>query len=70
MQIDERNERLKAMMHDRLQGDFIPFYPPENRPKAEDRIAIAVEYIAFQMGQMNNKLDMLIEALASSHAQS
>jgi hypothetical protein len=60
MDMDERNralaERRKAMM----EGDFKPGYTPESVPPPEARLATATEYAAYQLGQINRKLDRLI----------
>lgn len=52
-------ERRKAMM----EGDFNPGYTPERMPQPDARIANAVEYAAYQLGQMNRNLARLLELL-------
>jgi hypothetical protein len=49
--------------------DFDPGHTPERTPNADARLAAAVEYAAFQLGQINRKLDSLtaaVERLAGS----
>ena len=46
-------DRLKAHMDQ----DYLPAHP--TRPSVEDRIANALEYMAYQLGQINRKLDKL-----------
>ena len=41
-------------------------FAPQNSPSAELRVASALEYIAFQMGQINRKLDEVVHALRVS----
>ncbi len=52
------NERRKAF----YENDFNPPYAPETTPPPEARQALAAEYAAFQLGQINRKLDRLIAA--------
>ena len=52
-------ERRKAMM----EGDFNPGYT--HMPQPDVRLATAAEYAAYQLGQINRKLDKLIAALES-----
>jgi hypothetical protein len=46
-----------------MEADFDPFITREHVPKAEDRIASAVEYAAYQLGQMNRNLAKLVDLL-------
>ena len=65
MSADEQKamaERRKAMM----EGDFNPGYSPTHMPQADVRLATAAEYAAYQLGQINRKLDKLIAALGSN----
>jgi hypothetical protein len=63
MDMNERNkaiaERRKAMM----EGDFNPGYTPEHTPPAEARMVNAVEYAAYQLGQMNRTLQQILKTL-------
>ena len=54
-------DRRKAMM----EGDFNPGYTSTHMPPADVRLATAAEYAAYQLGQINRKLDKLIAALGS-----
>ena len=51
-------ERRKAM----YDQDFLPNYTPNSMPNPEVRLALAAEYAAYQLGQLNRKLDLLIGA--------
>lgn len=58
---DERNqisERRKAI----YQADFDPQHVPNKAPPPDVRLAMAAEYAAFQLGQINRKLDRFIAA--------
>jgi len=43
-----------------------PHHTPEQTPDPSVRLAIAAEYATFQLGQINRKLDTMIEALTAS----
>jgi hypothetical protein len=52
-----------------FEADFSPGFESGQEPASDARLARACEYAAFQLGQMNRKLDRLIaavERLASS----
>jgi hypothetical protein len=63
MDIQERNkllaERRKAMM----ETDFSPNHTPEHTPPPDARIAAAAEHAAYQLGQINRRLDRLTAAV-------
>jgi hypothetical protein len=65
MDMRERNSQMHHHKRQEMEGDFVPFYPPESPVTAEMRLAIAAEYAAFQLGQINRKLTALTELLAS-----
>ena len=48
-------ERVKQFM----EADFLP----QDLPEAQYRVANALEYIAYHMGQINKKLDGINQAL-------
>ena len=52
-----------------MENDFAPHHTPEQTPDPSVRLAIAAEYAAFQLGQINQKLDTMIEALGASTAK-
>ena len=52
--------RMEAFMN----ADFLPAHDRTSMPAADERIATAVEYMAYQMGQINRKLDSLSMSLA------
>jgi hypothetical protein len=43
----------------RLEEDYTPIHTTTGGATIQDRIADALEYIAFQLGQINRKLDKL-----------
>jgi hypothetical protein len=65
MDTNERNRQLHERKRSEMEGEFVPFYPPEMPVGPEMRLAIAAEYAAFQLGQINRKLDKLIAAIGS-----
>ena len=48
-----------------MEADFNPGHTPEHMPAPEHRLATAVEYAAYQLGQINRKLDKLVAAMES-----
>lgn len=52
----------------RMENDF-PHHTPEQTPDPGVRLAVAAEYAAFQLGQINRKLATMIEALSASTAK-
>jgi len=64
--IEERN-RATASWKDMMEKDFDLYYTPGiNSPSPEMRTATAMEYAAYQLGQINQKLDRIIAALGST----
>ncbi|HLN37631.1 MAG TPA: hypothetical protein VK337_07600 [Xanthobacteraceae bacterium] len=53
------SERRKAL----YRADFEPQHLPDKAPPPDARLAAAGEYAAFQLGQINHKLDRLIAAV-------
>ena len=62
----ERNG-VTARWKEMMEKDFdIDYLPGINDPSPEIRTATAVEYAAYQLGQINRKLDKIIAALGST----
>jgi hypothetical protein len=62
----ERN-RATARWKEMMEKDFdIDYVPGINQPSPEMRTARAEEYAAYQLGQINRKLDKIIAALGST----
>lgn len=47
-----------------MNGNFDPWSLPAHIPRSEDRMAAAMEYAAYQLGEINHKLTVLIELTA------
>jgi hypothetical protein len=62
----ERDQVIYERWHARMENDFAPDHTPEQTPEPSLRLAIAAEYAAFQLGQINRKLDKFIEAFESA----
>ena len=58
-QKDDLQARRRAI----YEADWNPDYSRTAYPNPDARLANAAEYIAFQMGQINKKMDRLIAAL-------
>lgn len=52
MDAHERDEKLRAAVKERMEAPFDAFRPPEKQRSAEDRKADALEYIAYQLGEI------------------
>jgi hypothetical protein len=58
-------ERMKQFM----ESDFLPLRDRGAMPSAEHRIATALEYIAYHIGQIDKKLDGISSSLATTAAK-
>jgi hypothetical protein len=62
----ERN-RAAARWKEMMEKDFdIDYIQGIDQPSPEMRTATAMEYAAYQLGQINRKLDKIIAALGST----
>jgi hypothetical protein len=62
-----RMEIAAARWKEMMEKDFDLYYTPGiNSPSPEMRTATAMEYAAYQLGQINHKLDRIIAALGST----
>jgi hypothetical protein len=57
-------EKARARRKTQYKTDFDPDHA-ETPPAAPDRIATALEYMAFQLGEINRKLDKIVAASGS-----
>ena len=62
--VEERNRELADSRKAMMDADFDPGNRPDHVPR-DARLADAAEYAAYQLGQINRKLDKLIAALQS-----
>jgi hypothetical protein len=62
----ERDEIIHEHWHARMENDVAPHHTPEQTPDPSVRLAVAAEYAAFRLGQINRKLATMIEALTAS----
>jgi len=49
-----------------MEVDFDPRCVPKHMPRAEDRMVVALEYAAYQLGQINQRLGRLMELTESA----
>ena len=61
--VEESNRVLAASRKAIMEADFDPGHRPDRVPLRDERLAAAAEYAAYQLGQINRKLDKLIAAL-------
>ena len=64
MDSDAIKDRVRASMD----AEFLPDPSPDTLSQVDRRMANAAEYIAYHLGQIDNKLDRLI-ALLEAQAQ-
>jgi len=68
------NDTTADSIRDRYQTLFAKAFTPniryEQMPGADERIAYAVEYAAYRLGQIDEKLGRLIEIMEQGTAQS
>ena len=61
------SKRAAARWKEMMEKDFdIDYAPGIDQPSPEMRSATAEEYAAYQLGQINRKLDKIIAALGST----
>lgn len=58
----ERDQEIAERRKARWDADFALSFAPDKAPPADVRLAFATEYAAYQLGQINRKLDRLIAA--------
>ena len=57
------DDRIRARYDAFFEADFLPLIRHDQTQGAEERIAYANEYAAFQLGQINLKLGRLIDLM-------
>jgi hypothetical protein len=62
------NEPIRTRYDSFFSTDFMPLIRHEQTQGAEERIAYAAEFAAFQLGQIDKKLGRLIELLEQKPA--
>ena len=62
------DDRIRARYDAFFDADFLPLIRHDQTQGAEERIAYATEYAAFQMGQINIKFGRLLELMERSAA--
>jgi hypothetical protein len=60
------DDRIRARYDAFFEADFLPLIRHDQTQGAEERIAYANEYAAFQLGQINLKLGRLIDLMERS----
>ena len=59
----DNNNKIRTRYDDFFGKDFMPLIRHEQTQGAEERIAYANEFAAFQLGQIDKKLGRLIELM-------
>jgi len=61
---NEERDRVNAERRKlTMESDWDPGYTPERSPPVDRQVANSLDYAAYQLGQINRKLDKLIEAI-------
>jgi len=63
------NDAIRSRYDTFFGTDFMPLIRHEQTQGAEERIAYATEFAAFQLGQIEKKLGRLIELMEKSNPQ-
>ena len=62
---DPTAEQHRITVRDRwnsfMRGDFDPWAIPPHTPRGEDRMIAAMEYAAFQLGEINQRLARIVD---------
>ena len=59
----DAHDKIRTRYDDFFGKDFMPLIRHEQTQGAEERIAYASEFVAFQLGQIDRKLGRLIELM-------
>jgi len=59
--VEEHTRTVRDRWNEFMRGEFDPWSIPPHTPRAEDRMVAAMEYAAFQLGEINQRLAYLIE---------
>jgi|GEM_PF-2660664 len=62
------DDRIRARYDAFFEADFLPLIRHDQTQGAEERIAYATEYAAFQLGQINIKFGRMIELMERNAA--
>lgn len=59
--IEEHKRAARERWYAQMRGEFDPWNLPPHFPRPEDRMVAAMEYAAFQLGEINQRLARLME---------
>lgn len=63
--IEDHKRAVRERWNAYMRGAFDPWNLPPHTPRAEDRMLAAMEYTAFQLGEINQRLARLMELTES-----
>jgi hypothetical protein len=59
--VEEHKRAVREHWNRCMRGDFDPWAIPAHTPRAEDRMLAAMEYAAFQLGEINQRLARIVD---------
>ena len=59
--VEDRKHLVRERWNSFMRGEFDPWNLPPHTPRGEDRMIAAVEYAAYQLGEINQRLARLID---------
>jgi hypothetical protein len=65
--LEEHLRNARERWYQRMQGEFDPWNLPLYTPRAEARMVCALEYAAFQLGEINQRLARLTALTEEIH---
>jgi len=59
--LEEHRRAVREHWNRSMRGDFDPWSIPAHTPRAEERMLAAMEYAAYQLGEINQRLARIID---------
>jgi len=63
--IEDHIRTVRERWHSRMRGEFDPWNVPPHTPRGQARMIAAMEYAAFQLGEINQRLAYLVDLTES-----
>jgi hypothetical protein len=59
--VEEHKRAVRDRWNRYMRGEFDPWNLPPHTPRADDRMLAAMEYCAYQLGEINQQLGRLMD---------
>jgi hypothetical protein len=59
--VEEHSRSVRDRWNRYMRGEFDPWNLPPHTPRADDRMLAAMEYCAYQLGEINQQLGRLMD---------